>query len=82
MALYIIVVFIVIKLFDDIIVQPLVVAKSVHMNALIVLLAILAGGKLFGILGMLLSVPVTGFLLIVIREGIENYKKYRINFQT
>jgi putative permease len=78
MALYVILAFSLIKLLDDAIVQPIIVAKSVHMHPLTVLLAVLAGGKLFGILGMLLSVPVVGFLKVVLHEGITNYRKYGI----
>jgi len=57
-------------------VQPVIVAKSVDMNPLTVLLVILAGGKLFGILGMLLSVPIAGFIKVVLRESIINYRRY------
>ena len=76
MVLYIIVAFTLIRLIDDILVQPIVVAKSVHMHPLIVLLAVLIGGKLFGILGMLLSVPVVGFIKVVVHESIINYRRY------
>lgn len=82
MAIYIVLVFTIIKLLDDVLIQPLVVARSVHMNPAIVLLAILAGGKLFGILGMLLSVPITGFIIVIVREGIENYKRYKLRYGT
>lgn len=82
MAIYIILAFSIIKLLDDVLIQPLVVARSVHMNPAIVLLAILAGGKLFGILGMLLSVPITGFIIVIIRESIENYKRYKLRYGT
>ncbi|MFA4917733.1 MAG: AI-2E family transporter [Thermodesulfovibrionales bacterium] len=77
MALYVILAFTVIKLLDDAVVQPVVVAKSVDMNPLTVLLVILVGGKLFGVLGMLLSVPIAGFIKVVVRESIINYRKYR-----
>lgn len=77
MAIYIILAFIIIKLIDDVIIQPIVVAKSVHMHPLTVLLAVLIGGKLFGILGMLLSVPIVGFVKVTVQEGIMNYRKYR-----
>lgn len=76
MALYVIIAFTLIKLIDDAIVQPVIVAKSVHMHPLIVLLAVLIGGKLFGILGMLLSVPVVGFIKVVVHESIINYRRY------
>jgi len=74
---YVILAFTIIKLLDDAIVQPVVVARSVHMHPLTVLLAVLIGGKLFGILGMLLSVPVVGFIKVVVHEGILNYRRYR-----
>ncbi len=77
-ALYVIIAFTVIKLLDDAVVQPIVVAKSVHMHPLTVLLAVLVGGKLFGVLGMLLSVPLAGFMKVVIHESILNYRRYGI----
>lgn len=66
------------KLIDDTIIQPLVVARSVNMHPLLVLLAVIVGGKFFGILGMLLSVPVTGFLIVAVRESIEGFRRYRM----
>jgi predicted PurR-regulated permease PerM len=74
---YVILAFTIIKLLDDAVVQPVVVARSVHMHPLTVLLAVLIGGKLFGILGMLLTVPVVGFIKVVVHEGILNYRRYR-----
>lgn len=70
--------FVVMKLIDDALIQPIVVARSVHMHPLLVLLAVIAGGKFFGILGMLLSVPVTGFAKVAIHESIENFRRYRL----
>lgn len=77
MAFYIIGVFIVIKIIDDVFLQPVIVAKSVHMSPLIVLLAVLIGGKLFGILGMLLAVPFTSFIKVVVHESVLNYQRYK-----
>jgi putative permease len=68
--------FTVIKLIDDVIVQPLVVARTVQMHPLTVLLAVLAGGQLYGVLGMLLSVPIAGFIKVVVRESVTNYRNY------
>ncbi|MBA4371617.1 MAG: hypothetical protein C0402_02010 [Thermodesulfovibrio sp.] len=70
--------FVVMKLIDDAIIQPIVVARSVNMHPLLVLLAVIIGGKFFGILGMLLSVPLTGFAKVALREGIANYRRYRL----
>lgn len=77
LAFYVIVAFTIIKLIDDTIILPVVMSKSVRINPLTVLLAIMIGGKLFGILGMLLSVPVAGFMKVIINESIINYRRYR-----
>jgi putative permease len=77
LALYVISAFLVIKLIDDTIILPVVMSKSVHISPLTVLLAIMIGGKLFGILGMVLSVPFTGFIKVVGHEIIMNYRRYR-----
>jgi putative permease len=77
LALQIVVAFIILKLTDDMLVQPLLVAKGVHMHPLLVLLAIIIGGELFGMLGMLLAVPATGFVKVVLQESIVTLKKYR-----
>lgn len=70
--------FVVMKLIDDTIIQPVVVARSVNMHPLLVLLAVIIGGKFFGILGMLLSVPLTGFAKVALQEGISNFRRYRL----
>lgn len=73
---YIVAAFACIKIIDDAVVQPLVVAKSSHLHPLTVLLAVLAGGHLYGILGMLISVPVAGFVKAVVLQSNANYRRY------
>jgi putative permease len=76
-ALPVIIAYVILKLLDDFVVAPYVVASSVEMHPVIVLIAIMVGGELFGVLGMLLAVPVTGFFKVVLQEGISTYRKYR-----
>lgn len=82
MAAYIALAFTLVKLIDDSLIQPIIVAKSVDMHPLLVLLAVIIGGRFFGILGMLLSVPVVGFLKVAIQEGMANYRKYSGHIRT
>jgi putative permease len=77
MTLTIIIVFIVLKLIDDVLIQPTVVASGVNLHPLLVLLAIIVGGDLFGMLGMLLAVPTTGFVKVVLQESLVTLRKYR-----
>jgi predicted PurR-regulated permease PerM len=44
-----------------------------------VLLVIIIGGEFFGILGMLLAVPATGFIKVVVEETIKTVRKYRFD---
>jgi len=76
---YVIVAFVVLKLLDDIVVQPLAVGKSVNLHPMVVVLAILGGSHLFGILGMLIAVPCAGFLKVVLSESIVIFRKYRFS---
>ncbi|GAA3335613.1 AI-2E family transporter [Amorphoplanes nipponensis] len=48
--------------------QPLIFARTVQLNPLTVLLAILIGVELAGILGALLAIPVAGILQIIARD--------------
>ncbi|MBI5101989.1 MAG: AI-2E family transporter [Nitrospirae bacterium] len=78
MAGYIVPAFVIMKLIDDALIQPIVVARSVDMHPLMVLMAVIIGGKFFGILGMLLSVPATGFFKVAVKESILLFRRYRL----
>jgi putative permease len=78
-ALAVIAGYIGLKLLDDALVQPLVVSRGVNLHPMVVLLSILVGGNLFGILGMLLAVPCTGFLRVVLSESVATFRKYRFS---
>jgi putative permease len=75
-ALYVVLAFVVIQLIDNGVVKPVVVAKAVNMHPLVVLLAVIIGGKFFGILGMILSVPAFGIIKVAGMETFTNFRKY------
>jgi predicted PurR-regulated permease PerM len=79
LVLYIVLAFGIIRIIDDILVQPAVVAKNVDLPPLVVLLAVLIGGKFFSVLGMLLSVPVTAIIKVTYQEGMKIYRRYRFS---
>jgi predicted PurR-regulated permease PerM len=76
-AFSVVVAFIILKIIDDVIVQPAVVARGVQLHPLAVLLAIIIGGHMFGILGMLFAVPAAGFLKVVVQESVVTFRRYR-----
>jgi len=76
---YIVFAFLIIQLIDNGVLKPVVVGKSVDLHPLVILLAVIIGGKFFGILGMILSIPFTGFLKIIMHESMINFRKYRFS---
>jgi len=48
--------------------QPLIFARTVKLNPLAVLIAILVGVELAGILGALLAIPIAGIIQVILRD--------------
>jgi predicted PurR-regulated permease PerM len=48
--------------------QPIVYSRAVHLNGLVILVALLVGGQLLGIPGALLAIPVAEIIRIVVTE--------------
>lgn len=46
-----------VKLLDDFLIQPLTIGRSVKLHPMLLVITIIAGQKLFGIMGMVLAVP-------------------------
>jgi predicted PurR-regulated permease PerM len=74
-ALLVMVMFVVIQFFDNHFIIPKVVASKVKLNALISVIVVLAGGALWGILGMFLSIPLSA-IVKVICDRIEPLKPW------
>lgn len=62
------------QLFDNIITQPLIFGRSVRSHPLEIFIVILAGGFIFGILGMVLAVPVYTSLKVIAKEFLSEYE--------
>jgi predicted PurR-regulated permease PerM len=68
-------IFIVGQLIEGNLLTPKIVGDKVGLHPLWIFFAILAGGSLFGILGMLLAVPVAAVASVLVAFGIRRYKK-------
>ena len=56
--LNVVVLYLVIKLMDDLVIQPLLIGKGVHLHPLLLVITLIVGERLFGIMGMILGIPV------------------------
>jgi predicted PurR-regulated permease PerM len=58
--------YIVIQGFDAFVIVPFFVARLVDLHSLVVIIAILLGGYLMGLVGMIISIPIAGMLKILL----------------
>lgn len=77
-VLPIIIAFVVIQAIDNAGVQPLVLARNVELHPLLILLTLILAGNYFGVLGLLLAVPITAVLKVFIQETLANLRSYRL----
>ena len=64
-AIWVILAFLAIQQVDNHIVSPLILRVAVHLSPVSIILALLAGGSIGGLFGILIAVPVTAVLKIV-----------------
>jgi len=76
-ALWVAVFFVVIQWVENNILAPKVLGQSIGLHPLTVLLALIIGGGIFGVLGMILAVPVTAIMMILFKFIINKYKESR-----
>ncbi|MCZ6508927.1 MAG: AI-2E family transporter [Acidobacteria bacterium] len=66
------------QLLEGTVLSPRILSKSVNLHPVWVLLAIIAGGSLFGFLGLLIAVPVAAAIQVFARHWIELYRASRV----
>lgn len=65
----------VVQLIDNNIIVPKVVGNKVSINALVTMVGVIIGGTLWGIPGMILSIPITAIIKIIF-DRIESLKPW------
>jgi len=71
-------IFIVVQLTESAFIYPIAVGKSVNLHPLIVILGITIGGRLAGIIGMLVVIPLISIVKVVIETASSYLRSYRI----
>jgi predicted PurR-regulated permease PerM len=77
--LIVVIIYVIIQVFDGIFLAPLLLGRILKLKPITIILAILAGGSLAGILGMVLAVPFAGIIkgiLDVIKSGPAYHEKH------
>jgi putative permease len=76
-ALPVIAAFLLIRLIDDTLISPNILGRSLQIHPLLVIIVIFTGGEMFGVLGLLLCIPVTGIIKVSIQQLAWNFRNYR-----
>jgi putative permease len=64
----VIIVYTVANVIDNIVIFPVLVAKLVNLHPLILIIAVMIGGQYYGMIGMLVSIPVATALKVILQE--------------
>lgn len=78
LALPIVILFAIVYTIDNGFVQPMIYSKSLKIHPVVIILLILIGSELFGLLGLLLAVPVSNIIRVLATEIYRGYKAYQI----
>jgi predicted PurR-regulated permease PerM len=76
---FIILIIMIVYAVDNGFIQPYVFAKSVDMHPVVIILLIIAGSQLFGLIGMLLAIPVATVVKTAVKEIYFAFKNYKIS---
>jgi len=72
--LYVGIVFMIGQMLEGMVLTPALVGDRIGLHPVAVIFAVLAGGQLFGFLGILLALPVAAILAVILRYLHEQYK--------
>ena len=75
------VVFLVGQSLEGYLLTPWLVGDKIGLHPVAVIFAVLAGGQLFGFVGVLLALPVSSVLVVLIREALSRYKDSELYMQ-
>ena len=79
LAIYTLIIFIIIQQIENNLLVPLFMKKSIDLHPVIVIMTLLIGGNLGGVLGILISIPLTVVIQVIFEEFVAKNKKSRLN---
>jgi predicted PurR-regulated permease PerM len=77
MVLFVAIVNTVVQVLEGNVISPQVVGKSLHMHPLLIIFALLVGGEVAGISGLILAVPFFAVMKVILQHVIAYYHKRR-----
>jgi predicted PurR-regulated permease PerM len=81
-AVFVIIVFMIAQLIEEVVITPVLSQKFIGLSPVLVIMALAIGGTLWGFMGALLAVPLTGILFEFFKEFLERRKKEEKELET
>lgn len=72
-VVYVLIVFGVGQLLEGFVLTPLLVGDKIGLHPVAVIFAVMAGGQLFGFVGILLGLPIAAIVMVLLRFAHQNY---------
>jgi predicted PurR-regulated permease PerM len=64
-----------VQLLDAVLITPRIIGGQLGLSPLWIVIALMAGGELFGFMGVLLAVPTTAVVKVLVAHSVEKYKQ-------
>lgn len=77
-VIYVLIVFGVGQLLEGMVLTPLLVGDKIGLHPVAVIFAVLAGGQLFGFVGILLGLPIAAVVMVLLKFAHQNYIQSKI----
>jgi predicted PurR-regulated permease PerM len=78
MVVYSLVIVAILQFLEGNVLSPLIVGKSLHMHPLLIMFALLAGGEIGGVIGLILAVPILAVLKVSLVHARNHFIKLKI----
>lgn len=75
--LYVLIVFGVGQMLESFVLTPYLIGDRIGLHPLVVIFAVMAGGQLFGFIGVLLALPVAAIAMVVLRDFHRQYLRHQ-----
>ncbi|HGJ65146.1 TPA: AI-2E family transporter [bacterium] len=67
---------IILQIIDNVILIPFIVGKSVDLHPLVTMFVVFAGGKTFGLLGLVAAVPMASIIISIIQTAYREFRRF------
>ena len=67
-ALYVVIVLFIVQIIEGNFLSPFIMGKNIRIHPVMIIFALLLGGQLFGIIGMIIAVPVAAILKVIVKH--------------